>query len=85
MALKYHHSRHTRRRRQTTEGRRTPLARRIERLYSQNTSSFCCFLVQLARREVVENEGRGVWAQTWSGAHEDRAWSVDVGAAAWVT
>ncbi|KAK8356541.1 hypothetical protein V6Z12_A05G360600 [Gossypium hirsutum] len=31
MALKYHHSRHTRRRRQTTEGRRTPLARRIER------------------------------------------------------
>ncbi|KHG04704.1 hypothetical protein F383_29836 [Gossypium arboreum] len=31
MALKYHHSCHTRRRRQPTEGRRTPLARRIEK------------------------------------------------------
>ncbi|KAB2071479.1 hypothetical protein ES319_A08G224500v1 [Gossypium barbadense] len=56
-----------------------------QRLYSQNTSSFCCFFVQLIGREVVGNEGRGVWAQTWSGAHGDSAWSADVGVAAWVT
>ncbi|TYI16335.1 hypothetical protein ES332_A08G247600v1 [Gossypium tomentosum] len=52
-----------------------------QRLYSQNTSSFCCFFVQLIGREVVGNEGRGVWAQTYG----DSAWSADVGVTAWVT
>ncbi|KAG4184025.1 hypothetical protein ERO13_A09G145500v2 [Gossypium hirsutum] len=46
---------------------------------------FCCFLVQLAGHEVVENEGRGARARAWSGAHGDRAWSADVGIVAWVT
>ena len=60
-----------------------PFTIKNRRLYSQHTSSFCCFLVQLAGHEVVENEGRGARARAWSGAHGDRAWSADVGVAAW--
>ncbi|TYH02895.1 hypothetical protein ES288_A09G177100v1 [Gossypium darwinii] len=62
-----------------------PFTIKNRRLYSQYTSDFYFFLVQLAGHEVVENKGRGARARTWSGAHGDRAWSADMGVVVWVT